>query len=159
MLRGPRSPEAQAAGWAESSVLPAGAAFSLAPSSTPRGGWEPGLRVRPGRSRCISSKGDPARPARGRSASSREAPTREGRRAQGRELTASSLGCCPPAFATALKSLYLSEVEMNMDDVLGVLASAHILQFSSLFQRSGGATRRGPGPAPGRVEGVLLARS
>uniref|UniRef100_A0A8C0KPH4 BTB/POZ domain-containing protein 16 n=1 Tax=Canis lupus dingo TaxID=286419 RepID=A0A8C0KPH4_CANLU len=39
------------------------------------------------------------------------------------------------AFATALKSLYLSEVEMNMDDVLGVLASAHILQFSSLFQR------------------------
>uniref|UniRef100_A0A8C0KM96 BTB/POZ domain-containing protein 16 n=1 Tax=Canis lupus dingo TaxID=286419 RepID=A0A8C0KM96_CANLU len=57
------------------------------------------------------------------------------------------------AFATALKSLYLSEVEMNMDDVLGVLASAHILQFSSLFQRSGGATRRGPGPAPGRVEG------
>ncbi|XP_008068296.2 BTB/POZ domain-containing protein 16 [Carlito syrichta] len=39
------------------------------------------------------------------------------------------------AFVTALKNLYMSEVEMSMDDVLGVLASAHILQFSSLFQR------------------------
>ncbi|XP_045883975.1 BTB/POZ domain-containing protein 16 isoform X2 [Meles meles] len=39
------------------------------------------------------------------------------------------------AFATALKNLYLSKVEINTDDVLGVLASAHILQFSSLFQR------------------------
>uniref|UniRef100_A0A8C8ZCA3 BTB/POZ domain-containing protein 16 n=1 Tax=Prolemur simus TaxID=1328070 RepID=A0A8C8ZCA3_PROSS len=39
------------------------------------------------------------------------------------------------AFSMALKSLYLSEVEMNKDDVLGVLASAHILQFSSLSQR------------------------
>ncbi|XP_073096353.1 BTB/POZ domain-containing protein 16 isoform X1 [Manis javanica] len=39
------------------------------------------------------------------------------------------------AFATALKNLYMSEVKMDMDDVLGVLASAHILQFSSLFQR------------------------
>ncbi|XP_062957682.1 BTB/POZ domain-containing protein 16 [Cynocephalus volans] len=39
------------------------------------------------------------------------------------------------AFATALKSLYISEVEVNLDDVLGVLASAHVLQFSSLFQR------------------------
>ena len=35
----------------------------------------------------------------------------------------------------ALKSLYLSQVEMNVDDVLAVLASAHVLQFSSLFQR------------------------
>ncbi|KAK2490407.1 hypothetical protein MC885_020343 [Smutsia gigantea] len=39
------------------------------------------------------------------------------------------------AFATALKNLYMSEVRMDMDNVLGVLASAHILQFSSLFQR------------------------
>ncbi|GAB5578846.1 BTB/POZ domain-containing protein 16 isoform X3 [Prionailurus iriomotensis] len=39
------------------------------------------------------------------------------------------------AFAMALKSLYLSQVEMNVNDVLAVLASAHVLQFSSLFQR------------------------
>ncbi|XP_017727730.1 PREDICTED: BTB/POZ domain-containing protein 16 isoform X2 [Rhinopithecus bieti] len=39
------------------------------------------------------------------------------------------------AFATALKNLYMSEVEINLEDVLGVLASAHILQFSGLFQR------------------------
>uniref|UniRef100_A0A8C4MDL4 BTBDG BTB/POZ domain-containing protein n=1 Tax=Equus asinus asinus TaxID=83772 RepID=A0A8C4MDL4_EQUAS len=39
------------------------------------------------------------------------------------------------AFATALKNLYMSEAEINMDDMLGVLASAHILQFSTLFQR------------------------
>ncbi|XP_073859081.1 BTB/POZ domain-containing protein 16 isoform X7 [Macaca fascicularis] len=39
------------------------------------------------------------------------------------------------AFATALKNLYVSEVEINLEDVLGVLASAHILQFSGLFQR------------------------
>ncbi|KAL0616757.1 BTB/POZ domain-containing protein 16 [Plecturocebus cupreus] len=45
-------------------------------------------------------------------------------------------GCASPAFATALKSLYMSEVEIHVDDVLGVLASAHILQFNGLFQRS-----------------------
>ncbi|XP_054291354.1 BTB/POZ domain-containing protein 16 isoform X6 [Pongo pygmaeus] len=39
------------------------------------------------------------------------------------------------AFATALKNLYMSEVEINLEDVLGVLASAHILQFRGLFQR------------------------
>ncbi|KAF5928100.1 hypothetical protein HPG69_015366 [Diceros bicornis minor] len=39
------------------------------------------------------------------------------------------------AFATALKNLYLSEAKMNMDDMLGVLASAHILQFDTLIQR------------------------
>ncbi|XP_021799485.1 BTB/POZ domain-containing protein 16 isoform X7 [Papio anubis] len=39
------------------------------------------------------------------------------------------------AFATALKNLYVSEVEINLEDVLGVLASAHILQFSGLVQR------------------------
>nr|XP_035125227.2 BTB/POZ domain-containing protein 16 isoform X4 [Callithrix jacchus] len=38
-------------------------------------------------------------------------------------------------FATALKSLYMSEVEILLDNVLGVLASAHILQFNGLFQR------------------------
>lgn len=45
------------------------------------------------------------------------------------------MAAAPPAFATALKNLYLSEVEINTNDVLGVLASAHILQLSSLFQR------------------------
>ncbi|XP_047409779.1 BTB/POZ domain-containing protein 16 [Sciurus carolinensis] len=39
------------------------------------------------------------------------------------------------AFATALKNLYLKDVEMNVEEVLGVLASAHALQFSRLFQR------------------------
>uniref|UniRef100_G3SS40 BTB/POZ domain-containing protein 16 n=1 Tax=Loxodonta africana TaxID=9785 RepID=G3SS40_LOXAF len=39
------------------------------------------------------------------------------------------------AFASALKNLYMSEAEINVDDVLGVLASAHILQFAALFQR------------------------
>ncbi|XP_051837547.1 BTB/POZ domain-containing protein 16 isoform X1 [Antechinus flavipes] len=39
------------------------------------------------------------------------------------------------AFATALKSLYSNETILHIDDVLGVLASAHILQFSSLFKR------------------------
>ncbi|XP_008825567.1 BTB/POZ domain-containing protein 16 [Nannospalax galili] len=39
------------------------------------------------------------------------------------------------AFALALKNLYMNEVEMNADDVLGVLASAHILQFGRLFQK------------------------
>lgn len=63
------------------------------------------------------------------------APASKGRRVQSPKLTAFSLGCCSPAFATALKNLYLGEVEMDMDDVLGVLASAHILQLGSLFQR------------------------
>ena len=40
-----------------------------------------------------------------------------------------------PAFATALKNLYMHEVKICLDDVLGVLAAAHILQFGSLFQR------------------------
>ncbi|XP_006831485.1 PREDICTED: BTB/POZ domain-containing protein 16 [Chrysochloris asiatica] len=39
------------------------------------------------------------------------------------------------AFASALKHLYLDDLEMNVEDVLGVLASAHVLQFSVLFQR------------------------
>ncbi|CAK6435978.1 unnamed protein product [Pipistrellus nathusii] len=39
------------------------------------------------------------------------------------------------AFATALKNLYTSQVELGLDEVLGVLASAHALQFRSLFQR------------------------
>ncbi|ELK11273.1 BTB/POZ domain-containing protein 16 [Pteropus alecto] len=39
------------------------------------------------------------------------------------------------AFATALKNLYVSQAEVDLDEVLGVLASAHTLQFSSLFQR------------------------
>ncbi|EPQ16380.1 BTB/POZ domain-containing protein 16 [Myotis brandtii] len=39
------------------------------------------------------------------------------------------------AFATALKNLYTSQVDLSLDEVLGVLASAHALQFSNLFQR------------------------
>ncbi|XP_023564845.1 BTB/POZ domain-containing protein 16 [Octodon degus] len=39
------------------------------------------------------------------------------------------------AFATALKSLYISEAEINADDAVAVLASANILQFSGLFQK------------------------
>ncbi|XP_051001385.1 BTB/POZ domain-containing protein 16, partial [Acomys russatus] len=39
------------------------------------------------------------------------------------------------AFALALKHLYMKDVEMSVDNVLGVLASAHILQFNSLFQK------------------------
>ncbi|XP_031244416.1 BTB/POZ domain-containing protein 16 isoform X3 [Mastomys coucha] len=39
------------------------------------------------------------------------------------------------AFAVALKNLYMNEVEMTVDNVLGVLASAHILQFNRLFQK------------------------
>ncbi|XP_072828475.1 BTB/POZ domain-containing protein 16 isoform X3 [Vicugna pacos] len=39
------------------------------------------------------------------------------------------------AFATALKNLYMHEVTLSADDVLGVLAAAHVLQFRSLFQR------------------------
>nr|XP_030695247.1 BTB/POZ domain-containing protein 16 [Globicephala melas] len=39
------------------------------------------------------------------------------------------------AFAVALQNLYLREVRVSMDDVLGVLAAAHVLQFNSLFQR------------------------
>uniref|UniRef100_A0A8C9QC92 BTB domain containing 16 n=1 Tax=Spermophilus dauricus TaxID=99837 RepID=A0A8C9QC92_SPEDA len=40
------------------------------------------------------------------------------------------------AFATALKNLYLKDEEMNVEEVLGVLASAHVLQFSRLFKRA-----------------------
>ncbi|NP_001017464.1 BTB/POZ domain-containing protein 16 isoform X3 [Rattus norvegicus] len=39
------------------------------------------------------------------------------------------------AFALALKNLYMNEVEMTVDNVLGVLASAHILQFNRLFRK------------------------
>ncbi|XP_045147333.1 BTB/POZ domain-containing protein 16 [Echinops telfairi] len=39
------------------------------------------------------------------------------------------------AFTTALKSLYKNDAEMNVGEVLGVLASAHTLQFKALFQR------------------------
>ena len=45
------------------------------------------------------------------------------------------LDAVSPAFATALKNLYMHEVKICRDDVLGVLAAAHILQFGSLFQR------------------------
>uniref|UniRef100_A0A670ICR0 BTB domain containing 16 n=1 Tax=Podarcis muralis TaxID=64176 RepID=A0A670ICR0_PODMU len=39
------------------------------------------------------------------------------------------------AFAVALKNLYNSELEVNEEDVLGVLATAEVLQFPSLFQK------------------------
>ncbi|XP_046928704.1 BTB/POZ domain-containing protein 16 [Lynx rufus] len=51
------------------------------------------------------------------------------------------------AFAMALKSLYLSQVEMNVNDVLAVLASAHVLQFSSLFQRCVAVMMKGLTPS------------
>ncbi|XP_045295693.1 BTB/POZ domain-containing protein 16 isoform X2 [Leopardus geoffroyi] len=51
------------------------------------------------------------------------------------------------AFAMALKSLYLSQVEINVNDVLAVLASAHVLQFSSLFQRCVAVMMKGLTPS------------
>ncbi|XP_012636737.1 BTB/POZ domain-containing protein 16 isoform X1 [Microcebus murinus] len=51
------------------------------------------------------------------------------------------------AFATALKSLYLSEADIHADNVLGVLASAHILQFNSLFQRCVAVMMNGLSPS------------
>ncbi|XP_054437210.1 BTB/POZ domain-containing protein 16 [Pteronotus mesoamericanus] len=38
------------------------------------------------------------------------------------------------AFATALKNLYLSQMDVDLDDVLEVLAAAHTLQFSRLLK-------------------------
>lgn len=86
------------------------------------------------RAGAFSLEGISARPAGGHAAPRRGAPGSEGPRLQSPLLTALS-DAAFPAFATALKNLYMSEVKMDMDDVLGVLASAHILQFSSLFQR------------------------
>ncbi|XP_014921417.1 BTB/POZ domain-containing protein 16 isoform X3 [Acinonyx jubatus] len=59
------------------------------------------------------------------------------------------------AFAMALKSLYLSQVEMNVNDVLAVLASAHVLQFSSLFQRCVAMMMKGL--TPSTVKSFYLA--
>ncbi|XP_061491774.1 BTB/POZ domain-containing protein 16 isoform X2 [Rhineura floridana] len=39
------------------------------------------------------------------------------------------------AFAVALKNLYSSKLEVNEEDVLGILATAEVLQFPSLFQK------------------------
>ncbi|KAJ6669033.1 hypothetical protein lerEdw1_007842 [Lerista edwardsae] len=39
------------------------------------------------------------------------------------------------AFAIALKNLYNSELEVNEEDVLGILATASVLQFPTLFQK------------------------
>ncbi|XP_062832097.1 BTB/POZ domain-containing protein 16 isoform X5 [Anolis carolinensis] len=39
------------------------------------------------------------------------------------------------AFAIALRNLYNSKIEVNEDDVLGILASANVLQFPSLFYK------------------------
>ncbi|XP_016288168.1 BTB/POZ domain-containing protein 16 isoform X3 [Monodelphis domestica] len=51
------------------------------------------------------------------------------------------------AFATALKSLYSSDTEVQMEDVLGVLASAHILQFSGLFKKCVSMMKDGISPS------------
>ncbi|XP_053161210.1 BTB/POZ domain-containing protein 16 isoform X2 [Hemicordylus capensis] len=39
------------------------------------------------------------------------------------------------AFAIALKNLYHSEPEVNEDDILGILATASVLEFPTLFQK------------------------
>ncbi|XP_060098649.1 BTB/POZ domain-containing protein 16 [Heteronotia binoei] len=39
------------------------------------------------------------------------------------------------AFAVALKNLYNSEMEVNEEDILGILATAALLEFPSLFQK------------------------
>ncbi|XP_055976306.1 BTB/POZ domain-containing protein 16 [Sorex fumeus] len=39
------------------------------------------------------------------------------------------------AFATALKHLYVNDLEVTMDEMLGVMASAHVLCLGRLFQR------------------------
>ncbi|XP_040342595.1 BTB/POZ domain-containing protein 16 isoform X1 [Herpailurus yagouaroundi] len=59
------------------------------------------------------------------------------------------------AFAMALKSLYLSQVEINVNDVLAVLASAHVLQISSLFQRCVAVMMKGL--TPSTVKSFYLA--
>eukprot|EP00069_Balaena_mysticetus_P011068 bmy_07045T0 len=59
------------------------------------------------------------------------------------------------AFAVALKNLYLREVKVSVDDVLGVLAAAHILQFRSLFQRC--VTTMMNGLTPSTIKNFYLA--
>ncbi|XP_016062602.1 PREDICTED: BTB/POZ domain-containing protein 16 [Miniopterus natalensis] len=59
------------------------------------------------------------------------------------------------AFAKALKNLYTSQVDMSLDEVLGVLASAHALQFSSLFQKC--VVMMVKGLAPRNVTNFYLA--
>ncbi|XP_061259715.1 BTB/POZ domain-containing protein 16 isoform X4 [Bos javanicus] len=59
------------------------------------------------------------------------------------------------AFATALKNLYMHEVKICLDDVLGVLAAAHILQFGSLFQRC--VTVMMSGLTPSTIKNFYLA--
>lgn len=93
------------------------------------------------------SKGSSGRPASG------HGPTGHGGRSAEPHADGPLSGAASPAFATALKNLYSSQVEMTLDDVLGVLASAHTLQFSSLFQRQGAAARCGRGCPGGKGEG------
>ncbi|XP_067565270.1 BTB/POZ domain-containing protein 16 isoform X3 [Pseudorca crassidens] len=59
------------------------------------------------------------------------------------------------AFAVALQNLYLREVRVSMDDVLGVLAAAHVLQFNSLFQRC--VTMMMNGLTPSTIKDFYLA--
>ncbi|XP_028342389.1 BTB/POZ domain-containing protein 16, partial [Physeter macrocephalus] len=59
------------------------------------------------------------------------------------------------AFAEALKNLYLREVKVSVDDVLGVLAAAHVLQFHSLFQRC--VTVMMNGLTPSTIKNFYLA--
>uniref|UniRef100_R4GAJ4 BTB/POZ domain-containing protein 16 n=2 Tax=Anolis carolinensis TaxID=28377 RepID=R4GAJ4_ANOCA len=50
------------------------------------------------------------------------------------------------AFAIALRNLYNSKIEVNEDDVLGILASANVLQFPSLFYKCVQLMRSSIGP-------------
>ncbi|XP_058909009.1 BTB/POZ domain-containing protein 16 [Kogia breviceps] len=59
------------------------------------------------------------------------------------------------AFAEALKNLYLREVKVSVDDVLGVLAAARVLQFHSLFQRC--VTMMMNGLTPSTIKNFYLA--
>uniref|UniRef100_A0A8D1L154 BTBDG BTB/POZ domain-containing protein n=1 Tax=Sus scrofa TaxID=9823 RepID=A0A8D1L154_PIG len=73
--------------------------------------------------------------ARGNLDPEQEAPARGGCGAVEPPADDSLSDALSTAFATALKNLYIPEVKISMEEVLGVLAAAHILQFRSLFQR------------------------
>ncbi|XP_060028215.1 BTB/POZ domain-containing protein 16 [Erinaceus europaeus] len=59
------------------------------------------------------------------------------------------------AFALALKSLYMSEVEVDLEQAVGMLASARVLGFSDLFQRC--VTAMIKGLAPDNLRNFYLA--
>ncbi|XP_048192186.1 BTB/POZ domain-containing protein 16 [Perognathus longimembris pacificus] len=59
------------------------------------------------------------------------------------------------AFALALKNLYMSHVDLTVDDLLGVLASAYILQSTQLFKRC--VTMMMNEVSPSTLKGFYLA--